>query len=396
MRALLVVVCTTTLVPLPAGAEARSALSEASWLASFGSSHPALVAERRALLEAEAEAAALRALESPELEVAHESPGRVEQLDLGVSWQPPHPGRRRLAIRAAETRVSAARARLEQRSAAVFNELRSVYARWSVGTAVVRPLQRWTDELERLAKREHLRVQEGESSGLDARRLTLAAGSARARLARAEADRLDALAVVRGWSPTLDAGSTPELPPLPQPTPATRTPHPDLVALEAELAAAAADRELAGFLADMPAVTAGWQRQESEGLTAEGPTLAVRWALPSAGRRQRALTLADAGMVAAEARLQLRRRELEAQREGAFAAYVGLRQAAIEGWGSIADNDLVLEAARASFEAGEADVTDLLDALSSVVEAELAVLEVHQQAAAALRFLHQISGVGTP
>ncbi len=396
MRVFLVAACAATLYPTLAAAEAGHVLSEAVFLALLGSDHPALIAEREELLEAEAEAAAARVFEVPDLEGTYESPGRVEQVDLGVSWQLPHPGRRRLAAQATSARVSAARSRFETEAAALHQTLRAVYARWSISTAKAGALERWAGELDDLAEREQRRAVEGESSGLDARRLTLAALEARARLAQAEAERLEAFAAVRAWYPLLEEASVPELPPLPPPATTPAAAHPDLVALEAELAAAATERELAGLLADMPALAAGWQRQESDGLTAEGPTLAVRWALPLAGRRERSRALAEAAISSTTARLEVRRRELDALREGARAAYEGLRQAALDNRSVTADNHLVREAALAAFEAGEVDVTDLLDALRSVVEAEVAVLELHRQAAAAHRLLQQTSGPALP
>src|SRR5687767_12016385 len=80
-----------------AGAQNVPTVTEAEFLAPLDAGHPAVAAARQELGEAEAAATSARALANPELGVTREAPGDAEQLDLTLSWRPPHPARRRRA-----------------------------------------------------------------------------------------------------------------------------------------------------------------------------------------------------------------------------------------------------------------------------------------------------------
>jgi cobalt-zinc-cadmium efflux system outer membrane protein len=390
MRPFPVVACAATLLARVLIGDAGHCLSESQFLEPLAGGHPAVVALTAALSEAEAEAISARALANPELAASREAPGDLEQTDIALSWQLPHPGRRRLAAAGADARVEAARARLEVERVRLRQTLREVFARWSIATARVARLARWSAELERLAERERERAAGGEASGLDARRLALAAGEARGRLARAEAERQEAFAAARVWRDDLAPEELPELPPLTAPS-AEMAGSADVAAARAELAAAAAERDLASQVLAMPTLVGGWQRQKTGGEVLSGPTLEIRWALPLFDRQAGQRAAARARLEAKGARLELVQREYLRQRDGALAAYAILSAAAIEARLAATAGAAVVDAAAAAFQAGESTVTDLLDALRSATEAELAGLELHGEALAAYRRLEQLT-----
>jgi len=391
MRAFPVAACATMLFARVLVGDTGPRITESQFLEPLESGHPALVALGQSLAEAEAAARSARTLSNPELGASREAPGELEQLDVSVSWQLPHLGRRRLAVAAADAGVTAARSRLEAERTALRQAVRETFARWATSTATAETLGRWSGELERLAARERERAASGEASGLDARRLALAASEARGRLARAEAERLEALAAARAWRADLAPDAIPELPPLGDPG-ATVENHPLLVALRAELEAAAAERDLASRVLDMPSLSAGWQRQEAGGEVADGATMGLSWTVPLFDQRQAERERTRARVETASARLELAEREIHAGREGALTAYGALRAAATAASSAAGDSSGVTTAATAAFQAGETTVTDLLDALRSATEAEVAALELYAEALAARRRLEQLSG----
>jgi outer membrane protein TolC len=213
----------------------------------------------------------------------------------------------------------------------------------------------------------------------------------RGQLARAEAERLEAFAAARAWKADLAPDAMPELPPLRESS-ATVEPHPLLSALRSELEAATAERDLASRVFDMPSLSAGWQRQEAAGEVADGATLGLSWTVPLLDRRQAERARARARAEAASARLELAAREIRSSREGALLAHEGLSAAAAAAKAAAAESPAVVGAATAAFRAGETSVTDLLDALRSATEAELAALDLHAEALAAHRRLELLLG----
>lgn len=391
MRAFVVAVSAATLFAGSAGAQTASIITESEFLAPLDAAHPALLSLRQDLAEAEAAALGARALANPELGASRERPGDIEQLDFTLSWRPPLPGKRRLATAAADASVDAARARLAVDRSSLRTAMREVFARWATSSATTERLSRWVSQLDALAQRERERADSGETSGLDARRLALAASEARGQLARAEAERLASAAAARAWRPDLAPDSAPQLPPLPAPAPGELPEHPRLIALRAELEAARLDEELASRIADMPAIVGGWQRQEAGGVVAEGPTVGLSWTVPLLDRQRGARAATRARVEGLEARLELSEREIAANRTGALAAYVALRAAAVAASEAAADAPAILTAATHAFRAGESGLTDLLDTLRSATDAEVSALALHAEALAAQRRLESLA-----
>jgi cobalt-zinc-cadmium efflux system outer membrane protein len=380
------------LLPQPLPGQPPSTLTEAEFLAPLDDSHPAVLVLARELAAARAGVVAARTLENPELGALREDPtGSVEQLDVTVSWRPPHPGRRRLAIAASEAEVDAAAHRLDEDLLGLELHLREVYGRWALAVARGDRLAGQAARIDALAARERHRAESGESSGLDARRLALAAVETRAALARAGAEADTASAAARAWRPDLPDGVRPALPELPDLGAAPDAVHPRIAALEAELAAARRERELVARVVGMPEVVAGWQRQDGGTEVAEGPILGLAWPVPLFDRNRSERLSADARVREVSARLELARRRLAAEREGRRAAYRRLREAALDATAAADAGGPAVEAATAAFRLGEMDLTDLLETLRSSTAAELAALELREAALAAGRELVRVA-----
>ena len=392
MRRLAAAVLAALLLPQASTGQPTSNLTEAEFLAPLDGRHPAALALAGDLAEAQAGAIGARTLENPELGAVREDPaGTGEQLDLTLSWRPPHPSRRRLGITAAEAGVEAAARRLDQDLLGLELHLREVYGRWALAVARGVQLAGQAERIDALAARERHRAEAGESSGLNARRLALSAVETRAALARAGAEADAALAAARAWRPDLPDGVRPALPELPDPSAAPDTVHPQIAALEAELAAARSERELVARVVSMPEVIAGWQRQEGGPEVAEGPILGLAWPVPLFDRNRSENLAAEARVQALSARLEIARSELTSEREGRRAAYGRLREAALEATAAAGAGGPAVEAATAAFRLGEMDLTDLLETLRSATAAELAALELREAALAAGRELARVS-----
>lgn len=378
----------------PIAARTGPVVTEADFLSVLDSDHPAVIERARAVALARAEVTSAASFANPELGIVREDPdgdpGSSEQVDWTVSWRLPSRARG-LEIRSAEHGVKAAEARLVDELLALRLAMREDYAAWAVATARRDRLAAHAERIEALAARERNRAEKGESSGLEAHRLELAAAGLRARWSLAGAAAERARAAVRAWQPDLPPEATPALPPLP-PIPTLDGDHPRWRALRAELAAAELTRKAAGRFLRSPEVVAGWQRQEAGPAVFEGPILGLAWPLPVFRRNQAEKARADAHIARLEAQAERLRREVEAERAGTLAAYHGLKDALADARGALADSDRMLLGAVTAFRHGEATLTDLLETQRSVAEAELTVLDLHQAVLAAHRDLERVAG----
>lgn len=395
MRIFVAAVAAALLLPPASPAQTTIPVDEREYLAPFGeAAHPAVLGLARELAEARAAGVAARTLDNPELGLLREAPsGGADLLELTVAWQLPDPGRRRLAIAAADAGELSTAARLDAELLALELELREVYTRWAVAASRVTGLGAQAERLAALAERERHRAEAGEASGLDARRLELAAAESRAELARAQAEAAGAEAAARAWRPDLPTGARPALPPLPPaaapPTVSTR-PHPLVAALEAELAAARREAELSRRVLAMPAVVAGWQREDQAGGAVDGPIVGLSWPLPIFDRNQSERLVAGARARALESRLTLLRDRLAAERQGRLAVYERLHRAALDAAVAADLGSPTVAAAEAAFRLGEASVTDLLETVRSATAATLTSLELREAALAARRELARV------
>lgn len=388
-------VLSSSLALVATAASPGSMVTEADFLALLSTPHPALALRREAVGAAGAEVVATSALDNPALGASLENPsGDARQVDLFVSWQLPGP-ERRLRVDAAGQGLAAAEAGLADDLLILRRTLRAVYADWAQSAARVELLALYESRLTDLAQRERRRADRGESSGLEARRLALAAGEARSRLVLERAHLEQTRAAARAWRPDLPADAATTLPDLPtaEPAPtASSAHHPRLRAAEARLAQSRLNRRAADRIFESPEISAGWQRQEAGGDAFTGPLLGLSWSLPAFDRKRAERALAQTHLESAEAHLEIVRRELAAQLDGAAAAFRHLRAGAGEARRRAADCDDLVAAAVAAFRLGEASVTDLLETLRATADAELAAIELHAAALAAHRDLELLTG----
>jgi outer membrane protein TolC len=340
----------------------------------------------------------VKVFDQPEVAATQEDLGSGgTETEVGVSWRLPRPDRRRLDVERAVGELTAAQSSFDQIVLDARLDLRRVYAEWWIAARKVEVLEIETDVLGELARRSEERGRVGETSGLEVRRIRLAAleTGARAMLARSE------LATVRAeigaWRPDLvDAVPpyrplVPELPPAPKYEPPTR---PALAALEAELRASELASALATKPTEMPAVSLGWKRVEPEGAgpTLDGAVVGLTWPVPLPGKGRAERLRAETRRDALEARLDLLRRRFAAELRSAEMSYDQLRGAASEVETALADAEPVVAAARAAFRLGEGDLTTLLDAVRAATEARLAALELQFRALEHQRDLERARG----
>jgi outer membrane protein TolC len=366
-------------------------ITEAEFLSALDEAHPAVLARQRQVADAEAEIVAASTLANPQLGVVREDPsGPVAQWDVLLSWELPRPSRGP-EIHAAEREADAAEARLSEEVLELRLTMRRIYAEWAVSTTRSESVAAQANRVTELADRERSRAEKGETSGLEAHQLTLAAAALRARLALAEADAMASGAAARAWQPEIGDDATPVLPPLHTATDPVGS-HPREEAALAELEAAELANKGAGRYVLLPELIGGWQRQEVGSETFEGPVLGLAWAVPIFARNQAERAQTDARALAAEAELEMTRRLVEANRAGALAAYRHLAQAAAEAGESVDANERMLAGAVAAFGHGEADVTDLLTMLSLAFNSDMTALDLHAAALAAHRELERVTG----
>ena len=366
-------------------------VTEAEFLAALDETHPAVMARQRSLADAEAGVVDASTLVNPNLGVVREDPsGPVAQLDVLLTWELPPPSRGP-EIETAKREVEVATAQLSDEILRLRTQMRSVYADWAVATARSERLSAQTRRVSDLADRERTRAEKGEVSGLEARQLALATSALRARLALAEADAAAARAAALVWRPDIEAEATPVLPILPEASDPMGN-HPRVDAALAETAAASLAGKAAGRYVQLPELVAGWQRQEVGPESLEGPVLGLTWAMPVFARNQAERSRAQARALAAEAELEMVRREVEAERVGALEAYRRLAGAAAETLENLEANDRMLAGAVAAFGHGEADVTDLLATLRLVFDSDMTALDLHEAALAAHRELELATG----
>lgn len=371
-------------------AQDRPVVTEAEFLSVLDETHPAVRESAGAVALAEARLAAARTFDNPVVEAVREDPGGpVGQTDVLVSWKMPDAARGP-EIEAREGEIGAARGRLAYDLLGYRLAMREAYAGWAVADARRQRLSTQAERVESLALREAVRAERGEASGLEVRRLRLAAATLRSRVALADGASERARAEAAAWHPGLPADARPVLPELPA-APSLDGADIRVRAAEADLVAAELAELATRPIVASPEVTVGWQEQDIGLGTVSGPTLGVAWSVPLFDRRQAAQQEAGAGLEAARARLELAERESAAARIAASTNFARLADALAEAREELGATERMLDGAEAAFRQGEGSLTDLLETHRSVTEAELAVLDLHEAALAAHRELERLA-----
>ncbi|MDE2978482.1 MAG: TolC family protein [Acidobacteriota bacterium] len=365
-------------------------VTEAEFLSVLDETHPAVRESAEAVGLAEARLLAARTFDNPVVGAVREDPaGPIGQTDILVSWQIPGI-ERRPEINAREGEIGAARRRVAYDLLGYRLAMREAYAGWAVSDARRQRLAIQAERVESLAQREAVRAERGEASGLEARRLGLAAATLRSRVALAAGASERARAEAAAWHPGLPANARPVLPELPA-APSLDGADVRVRAAEADLAAAELAQLATRPIVASPEVTVGWRRQDLTPGAVDGPIFGVAWSVPLFDRRQAARQSVGAGLEAARARLELAERESAAARNAASTNFARLAAALAEAREELGATERMLDGAEAAFRQGEAGLTDLLETHRSVTEAELAVLDLHEAALAAHRELERLA-----
>jgi len=369
-------------------------VTEEQFLAALDGSHPAVRALGEDLARAEAARRRAGTLGSPRLEFWREQPGaNLSLTNWTLAWTPPLDGRFGLGKKAADAGVAAAGEELALDRAGLRREMRGVFAGWSLGHQRCALLSLRLERVAALAEQERQRARVGAESGLSARRLALAEAEARAALREAEAASARAEAEARAWQPGLGGDAVPVVPALagpPEGIDAGSSPRVRLV--ERQLEQAQLESRVAGRFWGSPTLQAGLQRLEEGGGVRTGPIFAASWSIPLFDRSQGARAEAGRRAEIAASRLEQAQALTGAELQGGLDAYRSLFMAVREAREASAETDRVIEAATAAYRAGEASLTDLLDALRSAFETRLRDLDLRAQALAAHRDLEAVLG----
>lgn len=376
------------------GAQAPPILTETEFLSVLDETHPAVRESAESVALAEAGLRGTTTFDNPVIGAVREEPSSsVGQIEIMVSWQLPDVGRG-ARIAAHQRQIDAAKAHFAQRLADHRLAMRKVYADWAVADQRQRRLSIRAERVELLAKREARRSEKGEISGLEAHRLRLAASALRSRVAMAAAEAEQARARVTAWYVELPDGVRPMLPELP-PVPSVDGSNLMVLAAEEDLAAAKLAIMAARRVVSSPEISLGWLRQEAGSESLDGPIIGLAWSVPLFDRKQAARDTAEAKRKTAEARLGRVQREVDTSRVSARNSLTHLSTALAQTRQDLAINDRILDGAEAAFRHGEVPLTDLLETHRSVVEAELAMLDLHAAALAAHRDLEGLAGSAT-
>lgn len=380
-----VAVAVLTCLSAPAWAQGPPVV-EAEFLAGIGADHPAAQTTLDRLGAAEAALARARQLANPRVEYAREQPSSDASQDtFTVAWTPPLDGRRGLSIASARAGLAAAEAERAAQLVRLHLAAREAFAAWSQAAEKRAAAARLLELAEDLARKTRLQAEAGEASGLAAGRIDLQRAAIAAELASAEAAYARARAVALAWRPDL---ATAEPAPLAgSARGAGSADSPALDALRQELESARQAERLAGRFWSAPELQAGIQRQDQAGGSAAGPVLGISWTVPLFDRGQGARREAVRRREAAEARLRLAEARRDAAVAGAVAALERLSASAGDARMAAQRAPGLVQGALASFAAGEATVTDVLDTLRAANEAQQREIDARGAAAAAAREL---------
>ncbi len=378
----------------PARARDVTEVTEEQFLAALGEDHAAVRALGEDLARAEATRRRAGTLGNPRLEFWREQPDanpRVTNWTLG--WTPPLDGRFGLGKKATDAGVASAREQLAFDRAGLRREMRRVFAEWSLAHERQRLLARRLERVGALAEQERQRARVGAESGLSARRLVLAEAEVRSALREAEAGRARAEAEARAWQPGLEGDAVPALPPLARPPEGVDAgSSPRVRSAEHQLEQAQLESRLAGRFWGFPTLQAGVQRLEEGGAAQSGPIFAAGWSIPLFDRGQGARAEARRRAEIAASRMKQVQALTRADVDGGLNAYRSLFDAVREAQEASGETDRVIDAATAAYRAGEASLTDLLDALGSAFETRLRELDTRALALNAHRDLEAALG----
>jgi cobalt-zinc-cadmium efflux system outer membrane protein len=369
-------------------------LTEEQFLENALVNHPGVTAA----VAAQAAAAGARRqagiVENPVVSWEREQPDTVIREDtLKLDWRLPFDGRKH-RVAAGDAALAASKSDFESTELGIRLGMRSLFATWYIAAERETVLEAHLDRTKRLARWLRARAEEGEAAGVEAERLDLEVEVFERELVAARAAASAERAAAAVWCDLVSDTVRPQRPHLPIP-PATAEvgDRPDLRAIAHRAAEAEAVQRLQRRSVEPPEISLGWKKLGEEGLSFDGPVYGISWPLPVFDRNQGNRQAATAKASVARSRLELETRLAEQRARAALAAYEDLYRIAKPEKGGRESFDVAI-ATFAAFEAGEASLTDVLDALRASVDVRLARLESLNQALAAERELE--AAIGRP
>jgi cobalt-zinc-cadmium efflux system outer membrane protein len=368
-------------------------LTEEQFVEDALASHPEIAAAEAAVVAADGARRQAGVLDNPSFSWEREDPDIAREDSWRIGWRLPFDGRRH-RVAAAHAGVEAAEFERDLTALELRLELRSLFASWFIAEQRRVVLEDNLERAMRLAEWLRARADEGEAAGVEARRLDLEVVSLEQAAVAARAAARAARAESAVWSNNVAGYVRPARPPLVRPPGTAEIGlRPDIMALGSRLAEVESRHSLARRVIQPPEISAGWKEIREGGEASSGPTLGIAWPLPVFDRNQGNRDEAAAEVDRAELELEAATRRATQQASAALASYTELYGAAIDA-GLDPSERGVAEAVFAAFEAGEASLTDVLDAWRSTVDARMARLETLALALATERELE--AAIGRP
>jgi len=369
-------------------------LTEQQFLDDTLAGHPAIAAATAEVAAASGVRRQAGIVANPEIAWGRENPDIVPRQDIFVlNWRLPFDGRRH-RMDAADAAIDASSSELEATRLRIRLEMRSLFASWYIAIQREAVLQANLDRTRRLSDRMLARAQGGESSGLEARRLALEVEVLGLEAAAARAEARARRSAAAAWSALVTGDVEPTRPPLPTPPSSPDIgARPDIRALSYRAVAAESRYQLQRRVIEPPAISVGWTEIADGVRSFDGPVFGVAWPLPLFDRNQGRREAASAEVSRAHFELEVGQKRALEQSQAALASYTELHAMVVRGAAVEADSDVV-DTMLAVFEAGEASLTDVLDALRATVDVRMARIETLANALAAERELE--SALGRP
>jgi len=367
-------------------------LTEQKFLENALASHPGIAAAEADVAAASGVRRQTGLFDNPIITWERENPDVAPRQDTWrLSWRLPFDGRRH-RVAAAEAAVAASASEVETARLTARLEMRSLFASWYIATEREAVLLENLDRTRHLADWLRARAEEGEAAGIEARRLDLEVEVLEREAAVVSAEARARRSAAAVWSAPVTGDVAPARPPLAAPPASANIgDRPDLKALAHRVAAAESQHQLQRRVLEPPEISVGWLEIRGNLQSFDGPVLGVAWPLPVFDRNQGTRRAAAAEADRARSELEFARRRAEQHAHAALASYSDLFKVVVHGGASTAEND-VADAVLAAFAAGEASLTDMLDALRATVGVEMARLETFARALDAERELEAALG----
>lgn len=393
---------------VPADASAQSIkVTESEALAQLGDASARVRAARAAVDIARADVLAAGRWPNPRVTFNREAVSGIAEDMLMVSQALPVTGRRRLEMRAANTRVEATSMRADAQIRRLRADLRLAFTDVWAAQDREREMTRSRDRLNDLAGILAKREAAGEASGFDRLRaerevLDVEAGRAMVTSERRQAEAMLAAYLSRSpdasaIEPIRSSASNMALPTVEELVARAESSRPDLRALARDLEAAGFAEQAAGRrLIPEPEVVAGTKTSNASGGDV-GSIVGVHVSVPLFDRARPERAMAQARARQARAEVDVLRQTIRAQITAWRAALIERRAIADRHRASLTEGaDQIERIAQVSYEAGERGILELLDAYRTSSLARIRQVELDAAVREAEIELEFVSGWEIP